>query len=207
MLKNEYKKLMDQISPSTELVKKVLEKKNKRGQLRPVFALALIAVLVFPVMAGQIPAVCEGLFDLDYAFLNRFLPVSLSDTCNGITVEVCGLIEQDDESLIPGPGVILLFEYEDGSPVKEELEVENIYFDGYSTWEIMQIMSFVVPEREERMLLVCIQNPDTSLEELEGVVTTILIDSMIIEDTEVEGPWKISFRFTEELKWVEPVEG
>lgn len=116
------------------------------------------------------------------------------------------MIEQDDESLIPGPGVILLFEYEDGSPVKEELEVENIYFDGYSTWEIMQIMSFVVPAREERMLLVCIQNPDTSLEELEGVVTTILIDSMIIEDTEVEGPWKISFRFTEELKWVEPVE-
>ena len=207
MLKNEYKKLMDQISPSTELVKKVLEKKNKRGQLRPVFALALIAVLVFPVMAGQIPAVRKGLFDLDYAFLNRFLPVSLSDTCNGITVEVCGLIEQDDESLIPGPGVILLFEYEDGSPVKEEVEVDNIYFDGYSSWEIMQIMSFVVPGREEHMLLVCIQNPDTSLEELEGVVTTILIDSMIIEDTEVEGPWKISFRFTEELKWVEPVEG
>ena len=206
MLKNEYKKLMDQISPSTELVEKVLEKKNKSGRLRPVLALALIAVLVFPVMAEQSPAVREGLFDLDYAFFNRFLPVSLSDTCNGITVEVCGLIEQDDESLIPGPGVILLFEYEDGSPVKEEVEVDNIYFDGYSTWEIMQIMSFVVPGREEHMLLVCIQNPDTSLKELEGAVTTILIDRLIIDDTEVEGPWKISFRFSEELRWVQPVE-
>ena len=206
MLKNEYKKLMDQISPSTELVEKVLEKKNKSGRLRPVLALALIAVLVFPVMAEQSPAVREGLFDLDYAFFNRFLPVSLSDTCNGITVEVCGLIEQDDESLIPGPGVILLFEYEDGSPVKEEVEVDNIYFYVYSTWEIMQIMSFVVPGREEHMLLVCIQNPDTSLKELEGAVTTILIDRLIIDDTEVEGPWKISFRFSEELRWVQPVE-
>ena len=207
MLKNEYKKLMDQISPSTALVAKVLERKKKSRRLRPVLALALIAVLVFPAMAAQLPAVRKGLFDLNCAFFSRFLPVSLSDTCNGITVEVCGLVEQDDESLIPGPGVILLFEYEDGSPVKEELEVDNIYFDGYSTWEIMQIMSFVVPEREERMLLICIQNPDTTLEELEGVVTTILIDRLIIADTVVEGPWKISFRFTEELKWVEPVEG
>ena len=207
MLKNEYKKLMDQISPSTALVAKVLERKKKSRRLRPVLALALIAVLVFPAMAAQLPAVRKGLFDLNCAFFSRFLPVSLSDTCNGITVEVCGLVEQDDESLVPGPGVILLFEYEDGSPVKEELEVDNIYFDGYSTWEIMQIMSFVVPEREERMLLICIQNPDTTLEELEGVVTTILIDRLIIADTVVEGPWKISFRFTEELKWVEPVEG
>ena len=207
MLKNEYKKLMDQISPSTALVAKVLERKKKSRRLRPVLALALIAVLVFPAMAAQLPAVRKGLFDLNCAFFSRFLPVSLSDTCNGITVEVCGLVEQDDESLVPGPGVILLFEYEDGSPVKGELEVDNIYFDGYSTWEIMQIMSFVVPEREERMLLVCIQNPDTTLEELEGVVTTILIDRLIIADTVVEGPWKISFRFTEELKWVEPVEG
>lgn len=207
MLKNEYKKLMDQISPSTALVTKVLERKKKSRRLRPVLALALIAVLVFPAMAAQLPAVRKGLFDLNCAFFSRFLPVSLSDTCNGITVEVCGLVEQDDESLVPGPGVILLFEYEDGSPVKGELEVDNIYFDGYSTWEIMQIMSFVVPEREERMLLVCIQNPDTTLEELEGVVTTILIDRLIIADTVVEGPWKISFRFTEELKWVEPVEG
>ena len=207
MLKNEYKKLMDQISPSTALVAKVLERKKKSRRLRPVLALALIAVLVFPAMAAQLPAVRKGLFDLNCAFFSRFLPVSLSDTCNGITVEVCGLVEQDDESLVPGPGVILLFEYEDGSPVKEELEVDNIYFDGYSTWEIMQIMSFVVPEREERMLLICIQNPDTTLEELEGVVTTILIDRLIIADTVVEGPWKISFRFTEELKWVETVEG
>ena len=207
MLKNEYKKLMDQISPSTALVTKVLERKKKSRRLRPVLALALIAVLVFPAMAAQLPAVRKGLFDLNCAFFSRFLPVSLSDTCNGITVEVCGLVEQDDESLVPGPGVILLFEYEDGSPVKGELEVDNIYFDGYSTWEIMQIMSFVVPEREERMLLICIQNPDTTLEELEGVVTTILIDRLIIADTVVEGPWKISFRFTEELKWVEPVEG
>ena len=207
MLKNEYKKLMDQISPSTALVAKVLERKKKSRRLRPVLALALIAVLVFPAMAAQLPAVRKGLFDLNCAFFSRFLPVSLSDTCNGITVEVCGLVEQDDESLVPGPGVILLFEYEDGSPVREELEVDNIYFDGYSTWEIMQIMSFVVLEREERMLLVCIQNPDTTLEELEGVVTTILIDRLIIADTVVEGPWKISFRFTEELKWVEPVEG
>ena len=207
MLKNEYKKLMDQISPSTALVAKVLERKKKSRRLRPVLALALIAVLVFPAMAAQLPAVRKGLFDLNCAFFSRFLPVSLSDTCNGITVEVCGLVEQDDESLVPGPGVILLFEYEDGSPVREELEVDNIYFDGYSTWEIMQIMSFVVPEREERMLLICIQNPDTTLEELEGVVTTILIDRLIIADTVVEGPWKISFRFTEELKWVEPVEG
>ena len=207
MLKNEYKKRMDQISPSTALVTKVLERKKKSRRLRPVLALALIAVLVFPAMAAQLPAVRKGLFDLNCAFFSRFLSVSLSDTCNGITVEVCGLVEQDDESLIPGPGVILLFEYEDGSPVKEELEVDNIYFDGYSTWEIMQIMSFVVPEREERMLLVCIQNPDTTLEELEGVVTTILIDRLIIADTVVEGPWKISFRFTEELKWVEPLEG
>lgn len=199
MLRSEYKERLEQIKPSPTLTAMVIEKSRKKRKLRPVLAFALVAVMILPVMAVQIPAVRGWLQDLGSVFTDRFLPVHLSDTRNGITVEVCGLMNEDEQSILPGSGVLILAEYADGRPMEEYPYFENIYFDGATTWEIGEQLTFCLTDREDKIWWVGISNSGVSLEELYGTTTTVLIDSMTIGDVVVEGPWRISFQLSEDL--------
>ena len=199
MLKKEYRKMMDQLQPAEDLPARVMEKTNHRHRCHPLAVVVLVILLVVPAMAVQNPETRAWLYDLSNTFAVRFLPVNMSDTCCGITVEVCGLMKEDETDLLPNPAVLLSFYYEDGTPLEDDFAVGNVYFDGATTWDVMECVSYIVPEREETMLMICLQNPGVTLDELHDAVTTVLIDYLIVGENIVEGPWRISFRFSEDL--------
>lgn len=207
MDQNEYKQRMDQIFPPVTEASRVMERAGRSRRPRPVLAVALVlaVLLTVPVLAVQSPAVREWLYEA-LKDSERFAPVRLSDTCNGITVEVCGLEQPEEGDLLPGPGLILAVEYADGTPLEEEPRLGYVYFDGDKTWYATSGCSYIWPDRADKMLRVNLFNPGATLEDLKGATTTILIDRMYIGERLVEGPWRISFRFGEDLTSVLPVE-
>lgn len=207
MDQNEYKQRMDQIFPPVTGTSRVMERAGRFRRPRPVLAVALVlaVLLTVPVLAVQSPAVREWLYEV-LKDSERLVPVRLSDTCNGITVEVCGLEQPEEGDLLPGPGLILAVEYADGTPLEEEPRLDHVYFDGDKTWYATSGCSYIWPDRADKMLRVSLFNPGATLEDLKGATTTILIDRMYIGERLVEGPWRISFRFGEDLTSVLPVE-
>lgn len=204
MFKDEYRNLMDQVQPPADAVSEVLAGTGKVRFPRSLAAVALAVLLAVPVLAVQSPVVRDWLYGQALKDDERFVPVRLADTCGGITVEVCGLMKADKESLLPGPGLLLLVEYADGTPLEEGPEIEIVYFDGATTWYVDGGIPVIWTERTEKLIWLELSNPGAGLEELIGVTTTILIDRMYIGERLVEGPWKIAFEFSEDLIVTEP---
>lgn len=92
-MKSVYRNLNEKICPEDSLKDRVFEKLEAKPvrRLRPVAvvsAMLAVILLAMPVMAAQIPAVSDWLYELSPEMAERFTPVRKSDVRNGIKMEV-----------------------------------------------------------------------------------------------------------------------
>lgn len=100
-MKKLYKEMNEHINPASDLSDLVLEraKPGRLLNLRPLIAVAAVLALLvaaMPVMAENVPLVHDALNLVDPELADRLVPVQLSDSDNGITMEVVAASVHDN---------------------------------------------------------------------------------------------------------------
>lgn len=100
-MKKLYKEMNEHINPAPDLNDLVLEqaKPRRRLNLRPLVAVAAVLVLLvaaMPVMAENVPLVHDALNLVAPELADRLVPVQMSDSDNGITMEVVAASAHDN---------------------------------------------------------------------------------------------------------------
>lgn len=132
MLKIEYNRMNEKISPDAALQERIMQKAAPRlaKRFRPAIAIAavLIAVLMaFPAMAAYVPAINELMFHVSPEMAARFTPVQESCIVDGIRMEVVS-------ASIHGATAEVCISFEDleGERVTAQMRTDSDSFYGLS---------------------------------------------------------------------------
>lgn len=217
-MKEAFDRMNAHITPDESLNSKVLDQTvapaKAHRRFRPLVAMAAMLVLVFtalPVMAYCIPSVSELMFQVSPQMAARFTPIQLSDTVNGIRMEVVS-------ASIHGATAEICISFEDveGDRIghrslyvgNEELLGRNPLRAG--TWGI-SIGDYAFDETTGKVIMVIEENYSfysnlmgryLTVRELFGRKITLQIDEIywFLEDRTTEsisGPWRVTFDITE----------
>ena len=220
MLKTEYNRMNEKISPDAALQERVMQKAAPRQakRFRPAVAIAavLIAVLMaFPAMAAYVPAINELMFHVSPEMAARFTPVQescivdgirmevVSASIHGTTAEVCISFEDLEEERIDGR--ILT-----GG---DRLLGKNPFLSG--SWG-NGIGHFSYDEASGKVIMVIEENNSfwsdqkgryLTAKELYSGKITVQVDYLYVpgesedgkycEQIVAEGPWRVTFPITE----------
>lgn len=220
MLKQEYNRMNEKISPDPALQEKVMEQAAPRRvrHFRPSAAIAavlVIAMLAVPVMAAYVPAISDLMYQVSPEMAARFTPIQESCVVDGIKMEVVS-------ASIHGATAEACISFEDveGDRLDEHLRLSGgellgknpflsgswgggiAYFNydaefGKAIMVIDETSSFY-SEWKGRYLTV---------NELYGGKITVQVDYLFryadtedgtcVEEILAEGPWRVTFDITE----------
>lgn len=216
-MKEVYDRMNSHIVPGEDLNSKVLDQvltsSKPVRRFRPLIAAAAVLVLVFmalPVMAYCIPSVSELMFQVSPQMAARFTPIQLSDTVNGIRMEVVS-------ASIHGATAEVCISFEDLESDRidyrlrvdgDELLGRNLFLSG--SWG-GGIGNFAFDEVSGKAIMVIDQNYSfysplkgryLTVRELFGSKITVQVDQIYwyLEDDSIEsiaGPWRVTFKITE----------
>ncbi|MEG0750707.1 MAG: hypothetical protein RR998_08210 [Oscillospiraceae bacterium] len=134
MIRDQYIKMNDGITPSPALVGETItkindskfeERKPKPTFFKPLVTAAVIAIVIFfslPVFAANVPEVYELLYRVAPSVAQFFKPVEMSDTCNGIRLFVSAIYVRKNKI-----DVLLSITDKNQNRVDETIDL----FDGY----------------------------------------------------------------------------
>ena len=220
MLKTEYNRMNEKISPDAALnaciMEKIAPRQGKRFRPAVTIAAAVIAVLMaFPVMAAYVPAVSELMFQVSPEMAARFTPIQESCTKDGIRMEVVS-------ASIHGATAEVCISFEDleGERINGQIRTggdrllgKNPLLSG--SWG-NGIGHFSFDESSGKVIMVIEENNSfwsnlkgryLAAKELYGGKITVQVDCLYVTaETEggeyskeivAEGPWRVTFPITE----------
>lgn len=220
MLKTEYNRMNEKISPDAALnaciMEKIAPRQGKRFRPAVAIAAALIVVLMaFPAMAAYVPAINELMFHVSPEMAARFTPVQESCIVDGIRMEVVS-------ASIHGATVEVCISFDDleGERINghirtggDQLLGKDPFLSG--SWG-GGIGHFAFDESAGKVIMVIEENnsfwsrlKDRYLtgKELYGGKITVQVDYLYIpgetvngghcEQIIAEGPWRVTFPITE----------
>ena len=112
MFKEKYQHMNKEISPSPELIHKVIcstkiktenEKRNLRITYKPAITVAILLICLVttvPVLASTVPSIYQLMYDVSPSIAQFFIPVQKSCEDNGIKMEVVASYIHDDTAEI-----------------------------------------------------------------------------------------------------------
>ena len=215
-MKEAFDRMNTHITPDESLNSKVLDQiaaPAKPRRFRPLVAIAAMLVLVFtalPVMAYCIPSVSELMFQVSPQMAARFTPIQLSDTVNGIRMEVVS-------ASIHGATAEICISFEDveGDRIDSRLRVAGDQLLGRNPFLAGNwgggIGNFAFDEETGKAIMVIeedysfyssLKGRYLTVSELFGRKITVQVDEIywyLDEDTteSIAGPWRVTFDITE----------
>lgn len=216
-MKEAFDRMNAHIRPDAGLDSRVLDQiatpAKPHRRFRPLVAAAAVLVLIvtaIPAMAYCIPAVSELMFQVSPQMAARFTPVQISDTVNGIRMEVVS-------ASIHGATAEVCISFEDVEADRidyrlrtqgDELLGRNPFLTG--SWG-GGIGNFAFDEETGKAIMVIEENYSfysplkgryLTVRELYGNKITVQVDALYwyLEDGTTEsipGPWRITFDITE----------
>ena len=216
-MKEAFDRMNTHITPDESLNSKILDQAaapvKAHRRFRPLVAIAAMLVLILtalPVMAYSIPAVSELMFQVSPQMAARFTPVQLSDTENGIRMEVVS-------ASIHGATAEICISFEDveGDRIDYRLRTEGDELLGRNPFLVGNwgggIGNFAFDEASGKAIMVIEENYSfysnlkgryLTVRELFGNKITVQVDELYwyLEDGSTEsiiGPWRVTFDITE----------
>ena len=216
-MKEAFDRMNAQLIPDESLNSRVLDQAAASAKaphrFRSLVVIAAMLVFVFtalPVLAYSIPAVSELMFQVSPQMAARFTPIQLSDTENGIRMEVVS-------ASIHGATAEICISFEDTKSNRidcrlrtegEELLGRNPFLTG--SWG-GGIGNFAFDEASGKAIMVIEENYSfysglkgryLTVRELFGNKITVQVDELYwyLEDGSTEsiaGPWRVTFDITE----------
>lgn len=216
-MKEAFDRMNTHIRPDPGLNSRVLDQiaapAKTRRNFRPLAAVAAMLALIIlatPVMAYCIPAVSELMFQVSPQMAARFTPVQVTDTANGIRMEVVS-------ASIHGATAEVCISFEDVKADRidyrlrtegDELLGRNPFLHG--SWG-GGIGNFAYDEESGKAIMVIEENYSfyspvkgryLTVRELFGNKITVQVDKLYwyLEDGGIEsipGPWRVTFKITE----------
>lgn len=216
-MKEEFDRMNAHIAPHESLNSKVLDQalthEKAPRRFRPLVAVAAMLVLILtalPVMAYSIPTISELMFQVSPQMAARFTPIQLSDTENGIRMEVVS-------TSIHGATAEICISFEDveGNRIDSRLRVEGDELLGRNPFLMGNwgggIGNFAFDEETGKAIMVIEENYSfysnlkgryLTVNELFGRKITLQVDEIywyLDDDTteSIVGPWRVTFDITE----------
>lgn len=216
-MKEAFDRMNVHITPDESLNSRILDQAvtptKAPRRFRPLVAMAAMLVLILtalPVMAYSIPSVSELMFQVSPQMAARFTPIQLSDTENGIRMEVVS-------TSIHGATAEICISFEDveGDRIDNRLRVQGDELLGRNPFLMGNwgggIGNFAFDEETGKAIMVIEENYSfysslkgryLTVNELYGRKITLQIDEIYwyLEDGTMEsivGPWRVTFDITE----------
>lgn len=220
MLKNEYIRMNEKISPSAALEQSIMEKVAPRRvrRFRPaavIAALLAVVMMTIPAMAAYVPAINELMFQVSPEMAARFTPIQESCVVDGIKMEVVSASVHGATA-----EVCVSFEDLEGERVNsciriggDQLLGKNVFLTG--VWG-GGIGHFSYDESTGKAIMVIDETNSfwsnwkgryLTVKELYNGKITVQIDYLYVsaetadgkycEQIVAEGPWRVTFPITE----------